>query len=518
MLQHVMNYPASLVDLSYLYFKSEQECFYQFSPELLTAYALEHGEGELTADGVLSVDTGKFKGRSPKDRFIVRDSLTAERVDWGEVNIPMSEAAFDGLYLKMVAYLSERPFFLRDAYACADPNNRLTLQIITETAYQQLFAHNLFIRPVGPVEALPEWTVIAAPGFKADPTTDGTRQENFAVINFSKQIILIGGTGYTGEIKKAVFSVLNFLLPQKGTLPMHCAANVGVHGDTAIFFGLSGTGKTTLSADPERRLIGDDEHGWSAQGIFNFEGGCYAKTVNLSESKEPQIYAAVREGALLENICFYDDTRMVDYDNISKTENTRVSYPLDFINRAVIPSVGDAPQNIFFLTCDAFGVLPPVAKLNVEQALYYFLSGYTAKVAGTEQGVNEPQATFSACFGKAFLPLHPQTYAELLKSKIAKNQVNIWLVNTGWVGGGYGVGKRISLGYTRAIIRAALSGELKMADYELLSIFNLMIPTRCSGVPENLLNPVNSWSDAGEYWAKAKKLKRLFEKNYVTLL
>jgi phosphoenolpyruvate carboxykinase (ATP) len=510
----VTAYPTSLVDLSYLGFPAGQACYYQFIPELLTVYALEYGEGELTADNVLSVDTGTFKGRSPKDRFIVDDELTADRVDWGEINIPISEIAFHNLYKKMVSYLAQRPFFLRDATTGAG----LTLQVITETAYQQLFAYNLFIRPAGPPEDRPEWTIIAAPGFQADPQLDGTRQANFSIINFSKKIILVGGTGYTGEIKKAIFSVLNFLLPQTGTLPMHCAANVGETGDTAIFFGLSGTGKTTLSADPDRRLIGDDEHGWSTDNIFNFEGGCYAKTVNLSEQKEPQIYAAIKPGALLENVCFYEDTRFVDYDNISKTENTRVSYPINFIKNAAIPSVGDAPKNIFFLTCDAFGFLPPVAKLDSEQALYYFLSGYTAKIAGTEQGINEPQATFSACFGKAFLPLHPQVYAALLKQKIVYGQVNIWLVNTGWVGGAYGNGQRIKLAYTRAIIKAALNGELTTAGYQCLPIFNLMIPKTCSDVPNELLNPAASWTDTDAYWTKAKELKALFETNHKKLL
>lgn len=506
-------YPASLVDLSYLGFRSDQACFYQYSPAQLTAFALEQDEGVLTADGVLVVDTGVFKGRSPRDRFIVEDDVTKDKVWWGEVNIPLSEATFDRLFTKLVNYLGERPFFVRDAYA----GTGLSLQVITETAYQQLFAYNLFIRPARPVEALPEWTIIAAPGFKADPKTDGTRQENFSVINFSRKMILIGGTGYTGEIKKAVFSVLNFLLPKQGTLPMHCAANRGAGGDTAIFFGLSGTGKTTLSADSERQLIGDDEHGWSADGVFNFEGGCYAKTVNLSESKEPQIYAAVREGALLENTCFYDDTRLVDYDNISKTENTRVSYPIHFIKNAVVPSVGAAPENIFFLTCDAFGVLPPVAQLDADQALYYFLSGYTAKIAGTEQGVNEPQATFSACFGQAFLPLHPKSYAGLLADKLHKSRAKVWLVNTGWAGGSYGTGQRIRLAYTRAIIKAALTGGLDHGDYELLPGFNLMIPQHCPSVPNELLNPAKGWADQEAYWAKAGELKTLFNKNYEQL-
>ncbi len=351
----------------------------------------------------------------------------------------------------------------------------------------------------------------------ADPLTDGTRQENFSIINFSKKIILIGGTGYTGEIKKAVFTILNFLFPQRGILPMHCSANVGEKNDTALFFGLSGTGKTTLSADPDRRLIGDDEHGWSANSIFNFEGGCYAKTVNLDAEKEPQIFSAIKKGALLENVGFYPSTNKVDFSDINKTENTRVSYPINFIKNALIPSIGPEPDNIFFLTCDAFGVLPPVAKLDAEQAIYYFLSGYTAKIAGTEFGINEPQATFSACFGKAFLPLHPKVYSDMLMKKLGDKSINVWLVNTGWTGGGYGIGKRIDLAHTRFIIAAALGGKLHQVDYELLPKFDLMIPKSCPGVPDALLNPVHGWENPTEYWKKAEELKSMFEKNYKTL-
>lgn len=506
------------IDLSYLNLKNSQPCYYQLSPQALTNYAIEHKEGILTDNHVLAVDTGAFTGRSPKDRFIVKDELTSETVWWGDINIPFSASAFDGLYKKFTRYMADRNIFVRDAWAGSDKSSQLSLRVITETAYQSLFAYNLFIRPDRPFTGNPEWTIIAAPGFKADPQEDETRQGNFSIINFSKKIILIGGTGYTGEIKKAVFSVMNYLLPQQGILSMHCSANQGKDSETAIFFGLSGTGKTTLSADPERRLIGDDEHGWGDNSVFNFEGGCYAKTVGLDEVKEPQIFAAIKEGALLENIEFYAGTRRVDFDNISKTENTRVSYPIHFIKDAVIPSVSTAPKHIFFLTADAFGVLPPVSKLTNEQALYYFLSGYTAKVAGTELGINEPQATFSACFGKAFLPLHPHVYADLLNKKISDGNVNIWLINTGWTGGPYGIGQRIKLAYTRSIIKAAISGELNEADYELLPVFGLMIPRTCPGIPEGVLNPSKNWEHKAAYWMKANDLLNLFRKNYQMLV
>lgn len=507
----------STLNLSYLNLSSQQSCYYQLPPNILISHSIENKEGILTDKKVLAVDTGEFTGRSPKDRFIVNDDLTTDTVWWGDVNIPFGVGAFDKLYLKVIKYLADKDFFVRDAFACADENSRLSLRVITEKAYQNLFAYNLFIRPDKPVINHPEWSIIAAPGFRANPPEDETRQSNFSIINFTKKIILIGGTGYTGEIKKAVFSVLNFLLPRQGILPMHCAINMGRENDTAIFFGLSGTGKTTLSADPDRRLIGDDEHGWSEDSVFNFEGGCYAKTVGLDPEKEPQIYAAVKEGALLENVCFHLGRKSVNYDNIAKTENTRVSYPIHYIKNAVIPSVGTAPKNIFFLTADAFGVLPPVAKLNKEQALYYFLSGYTAKVAGTELGVNEPQATFSACFGKAFLPLHPQTYANMLSEKISGNNINIWLINTGWAGGPYGVGERIKLAYTRAIINAAINGLLNNVEYELFPVFDLMIPKSCPDIPDELLNPAKNWKNLTDYWAKANYLLKLFKENYKIL-
>ncbi|MDN5287093.1 MAG: pckA [Mucilaginibacter sp.] len=490
---------------------NKQEIYYQLSSEELIKVALERGEGNLTDDNVLAIDTGEFTGRSPKDRYIVNDSLTKDTVWWGDVNIPVSTEVFDSLYTKVMGYLYNKTVFVRDAMVCAEQSSRLTLRVATETASQNLFAYNLFLRSE-PIDE-PEWVIISAPGFKADPAFDGTRQHNFSIINFTRKIILIGGTGYTGEIKKAVFAVLNFLLPQQDILPMHCSANKGADGDTAIFFGLSGTGKTTLSADADRQLIGDDEHGWGDNSVFNFEGGCYAKIAGLSAEKEPQIYHAMQPGALLENVCFHPLSKSVDFDNLTKTENIRLSYPLHYIDNVVDPAVGDVPKNIFFLTADAFGVLPPISKLNRAQAMYYFLSGYTAKIAGTEFGINEPEATFSACFGRAFLPLHPTKYAEMLGEKLDKYELNVWLVNTGWTGGSYGTGSRIKLSYTRAMIKAALSGQLNDVPYQKLSIFDLMIPERCPDVPSTILNPVNTWANADSYEETANHLAGLFRKN-----
>jgi phosphoenolpyruvate carboxykinase (ATP) len=393
----------------------------------------------------------------------------------------------------------------------------MNIRVVNEYPWSNLFANNLFLRPSAHQikEFQPEWTIINAPGFKANPAIDGTRQHNFAIISFSKKIILIGGTGYTGEMKKGIFSVLNYILPhEKGVLSMHCSANVGKNGDTAVFFGLSGTGKTTLSADPNRALIGDDEHGWTADSVFNFEGGCYAKCVDLTKEKEPQIYNAIKFGALLENIECHEGTSTPDYSNISKTENTRVAYPIHHIDNAVEPSVAGSPKNIFFLTADAFGVLPPISKLTTEQAMYHFISGYTAKVAGTEMGITEPTLTFSACFGKAFLPLHPARYAELLGKKLSGSGVNVWLVNTGWSGGAFGVGSRIKLAYTRAIITAALEGTLDGVVYEKLPVFNLSYPTSCPGVPDEIMNPKNTWKDKSAYDVQAAKLAAAFVKNF----
>lgn len=491
--------------------------YWNLTPAELVEEAITRGEGTLVDSGALAADTGEFTGRSPKDRFIVCDDVTENSVWWGDVNIKFDSDKFDLLYHRVCAYLSGKEVFVRDSYACADPTYRTNIRVVTEQAYHNIFANNLFLRPTKE-EILnfdPEWTIINAPGFKADPKIDGTRQHNFAILNFTKKIILIGGTGYTGEIKKGIFGVLNFVLPHdKNVLSMHCSANIGKDGDTAIFFGLSGTGKTTLSADPNRGLIGDDEHGWADHSVFNLEGGCYAKCVDLSKEKEPEIWDAIKFGALLENIVCHDGTSTVDFTNISKTENTRVAYPINHIQNAVEPSIAGTPKNIFFLTCDAYGVLPPISKLDAGQAMYHFISGYTAKVAGTEAGVTEPQTTFSACFGKVFLPLHPAKYAEMLGKKMKENKVNVWLVNTGWSGGAYGVGSRMKLSYTRAMITAALNGELDAIQYEKHPVFGLDMPTTCPNVPVEILNPRNTWTDKALYDTKANDLAGKFVKNF----
>ncbi len=506
---------AKIADLG---LKHVADAYWNLSPAELVEETIIRGEGILTDTGALAVDTGKFTGRSPKDKFIVYDDITANTVWWGDINIKFTPEDFDKLYDRVCAYFQGKTVYVRDSYACADPKHRLNIRVVTESPWQNLFANNLFLRPTKE-EILktkkPDWTIVAAPGFLADPVTDGTRQENFAILNFTKKIILIGGTAYTGEIKKGIFSVLNYVMPQdKGVLSMHCSANIGKEGDTAIFFGLSGTGKTTLSADPNRGLIGDDEHGWADNSVFNFEGGCYAKCVNLSKEKEPQIFDAIKFGALVENIEFYEGTTQVDYENITKTENTRCAYPINHINNAVEPSMAGIPKNIFFLTADAFGVLPPISKLDSAQAMYHFISGYTAKVAGTEVGITEPSTTFSACFGKAFLPLHPTRYAELLGEKLKKNKVNVWLVNTGWSGGPYGVGSRIKLAYTRALITAALNGDLNKVEYEQLPVFGLAMPKSCPNVPAEILNPRNTWADKNAYDTKANTLAASFVKNF----
>lgn len=505
-----------LPDLDYILPGRARGFFYQLSPAELVEEALKRNEGVLADTGALAVDTGEFTGRSPKDRFIVEDDLTRDTVWWGKVNLKFNAQKFDTLLQKVTRYLEDKDIFVRDCSACANEKYHIDIRVITETAYQNLFAHHLFIRPETlNNEGRPDWTVVAAPGFKADPEVDDTRQHNFSIINFSKKIILIGGTGYTGEIKKGIFSVLNFVLPlEKKVLSMHCSANTGPKGDTAIFFGLSGTGKTTLSADPQRGLIGDDEHGWSDYTIFNFEGGCYAKCVDLSAEKEPQIFGAQQFGALLENVNFHKGTRTVNFNDIDKTENTRLAYPLHFINNAVSPSLGSSPKNIFFLTADAFGILPPISRLSPEQAMYYFISGYTAKVAGTETGITEPVATFSPCFGEAFLPLNPVVYARLLGKKIRGHHANVWLVNTGWTGGPYGIGKRIRLKYTRAMINAALTGALDNIPYIEHPIFNIQMPATCPDVPDSILYPRNTWASGEAYDDKAYQLAQSFIKNF----
>lgn len=494
---------------------------YNLTADELHKICIEKGLGKEASSGALAVNTGEFTGRSPKDRFIVKDELTKDKVWWGDINIPFEEEAFDKLYKKITNHLSGKELYVREAYACADDRYRMNLRVITELPWVNLFAYNMFLRPTAKdlKSFTPEWTVMQAPSFMAVAAEDGTRQHNFAVMSFKRKTIIIGGTGYTGEVKKGIFSALNFILPvEKNTMPMHCSANVGENGETSIFFGLSGTGKTTLSADPNRKLIGDDEHGWTEDNtVFNFEGGCYAKAIDLKEENEPEIYGAIKKGALLENIVFKEGTNEVDFTDVSITQNTRVSYPINHIDNIQVPSVAGNPKNIFFLTCDAFGVLPPISKLLPNQAAYHFISGYTAKVAGTEAGINEPTPSFSACFGAPFMPLHPAKYAEMLSKKMKESGVNVWLVNTGWIGGPYGVGKRISLKYTRAMINAALNGDLGTfcyEDYHVHSVFGLAQPRTCPGIPDSVLSPRATWNDDEAYYNMAFKLSNAFRKNF----
>lgn len=491
--------------------------YWNLSADELINETINRGQGTITDTGALAVDTGEFTGRAPKDKFIVKDDTTKDSVDWGNFNNPCTPETFDLLYNKVVNYFAGKEIFVRDCYACADDAYRLNVRVVTEYPWANLFAYNMFLRPE-PSELnniTPDWVVLQAPGLKCDGPADGVRQGNFAILNFTKKIAIIGGSAYTGEIKKGIFTVLNYVLPhEKNVLSMHCSANTGQDGDTALFFGLSGTGKTTLSADPNRPLIGDDEHGWTNHGVFNFEGGCYAKVIDLSAEKEPDIYKAIRHGAILENIGYLPGTNTVDFAYKAKTENTRVSYPIHFIDNALPKSVGGEPKNIFFLTYDAFGVLPPISKLSVGQAMYFFLSGFTSKVAGTEAGVTEPQTTFSACFGAPFLPLHPTKYASLLGEKLRSKNINVWLLNTGYTGGVYGVGKRMSLPHTRALITEALNGNLEKVTYEAHPVFGVAMPTACPNVPAEILNPRNTWADKNAYDAKANELALAFNKNF----
>ena len=490
---------------------------FNFSSKQLSEISVNKKQAKLTSTNAISINTGKFTGRSPEDRFIVEDQNTKDHIWWGDINKPFESEKFDLLQQKVCDYLNKRDeLFVRDAFACANKKYKLNIRVVNEYAWSNLFALNMFLRPSKDEKIQKiDWTILNAPGFEADPKIDGTRQKNFAVINFTKKIIIIGGTGYTGEIKKGIFSALNFILPHDhDVLSMHCSANTGKEGDTAIFFGLSGTGKTTLSADSNRKLIGDDEHGWDDDSIFNFEGGCYAKCIDLSEEKEPDIFNAIKQGALLENIGFQGNSNIVDFSNTEITENTRVSYPIEHISNIAVPSVGKNPKNIFFLTADAFGVLPPISKLSKGQAMYHFISGYTAKVAGTEAGIDEPQTTFSACFGAPFMPLHPTKYAEMLGEKMKNTNVNVWLVNTGWSGGEYGQGKRIKLSYTRSMISAALNGELEKVEFTKHSIFGIRMPESCSGVPSEILSPRNTWTDEDKYDKKANELAKAFIKNF----
>ena len=481
----------------------------------LVETSLKRGEGHLAANGALVAVTGARTGRSPKDKFTVDDAVTHEVVDWGKVNKPFAPAKFDALLERVIEHLKGRELFAQDLYCGADPAYRLQIRVVSEYAWHALFVRDLFVRPEAADLAKhhAEFIVVAAPEFEAVPERDGTNSKAFILADFTRKIVLIGGTKYAGEMKKSIFGAMNFIVPDKDVLPMHCSANVGADGVTALFFGLSGTGKTTLSADPARRLIGDDEHGWGSNGVVNFEGGCYAKCVDLTEEKEPQIFRAIRFGSVLENVIL-DAARKPDYFNISLTENTRAAYPVDFIEGAVIPGVGGHPKNVLFLAADAFGVLPPIAKLTPDQAMYHFLSGYTAKLAGTEAGVKDPEPEFSACFGAPFLPLAPRVYAEMLGKRLTQHKASCWLVNTGWSGGKFGVGKRMSLKITRALVNAALDGRLEKVEFVTEPAFGLSIPVSCPDVPAEILNPRNAWTDKAAYDKTAADLAGRFEANF----
>lgn len=505
------------LDLSYLGITESKAIYHNLPVSRLTEFALKRDEGTLSNTGALVVKTGKYTGRSPEDRYIVDEPSIHNEIDWGKVNIAISIEKFNAIYNRMCAYLQNREVFVFDGFAGADPKYRIGVRVVNELASQNMFMHQLLLRPTeAELSAFAsDFTIVAAPGFKCIPELDGVRSEAAIIVSFEKKMVIVAGSQYSGEMKKSVFSIMNYMLPKHGVFPMHCSANVGKDGDSAIFFGLSGTGKTTLSADPNRKLIGDDEHGWSDDGIFNMEGGCYAKCISLSKEHEPEIYGAIRFGALVENVVMDPDTRELDFDDESLTENTRAGYPVEFISNAQIPGVAGTPSTVIFLTADAFGVLPPVSKLNREGAMYHYVSGYTARLAGTERGVTEPQATFSTCFGAPFLPLPAARYAELLGEKIDKSTVNVYLVNTGWSGGSYGNGgKRMSLPYTRAMVTACLNGDLEKSEFELDPIFNVMVPKTCPNVPDDVLIPKKTWADAAAYTETAKKVAGLFQKNF----
>jgi phosphoenolpyruvate carboxykinase (ATP) len=504
-------------DLAQQGIQNVNSVYWNLSTSSLYEESIRRREGRLAHLGPLVVRTGNHTGRSPNDKFIVREPSCVDKIWWGKVNRPMEPENYERLRLRMLAYLQGKDVFVQDCFAGADPAYRLPIRVITETAWHSLFARNMFIQAAADqlVQHRPDFTVINVPNFHAIPEVDGTRSEVFVVINYGQRVVLIGGTQYAGEIKKSIFTVLNYLLPQKNVLSMHCSANIGLNGDTAVFFGLSGTGKTTLSADPARKLIGDDEHGWSDQGVFNFEGGCYAKVIRLSAQAEPEIYDTTRRfGTILENVAIDSATGRLNLDDEALTENTRAAYPVSHIPNVVREGLGGHPANIIMLTADAFGVMPPIAKLTPAQAMYHFLSGYTAKVAGTEKGVTEPQATFSTCFGAPFMALSPTVYANLLGDKIAKHDVSVWLVNTGWSGGPYGVGQRMKIAHTRAMVNAALSGALKDVPTVVDPNFGVAVPKECPGVPAEVLNPRNTWADKAAYDAQARKLAGMFAENF----
>jgi phosphoenolpyruvate carboxykinase (ATP) len=510
------NNPSNF-DLQNLEITTSGTIYYNLEKVELIEHSIKKNQATFATNGALVVNTGEFTGRSPKDRFIVKDEITEKTVWWSNINVSFDSNKFDALYNKMLLFIKDKNLYIKEVYACSDKNFRFNVRLIAELPWSAIFVENMFNNYITNdlKNFTADWTVLCFPSFHANPELDGTRQHNFSIINFTKKIAIIGGSAYTGEIKKGVFSVLNFLLPSKHQiLPMHCSVNEGKNGDSAVFFGLSGTGKTTLSTSSDRILIGDDEHAWINNEVFNFEGGCYAKTIDLTPESEPEIYNAIQFGALLENTRFFPNTRNVNYHDSSITLNTRVSYPIQHIPNAKIPSVGGKVENVFFLTCDAFGVLPPISKLNIEQAMYHFISGYTAKIAGTEEGINEPIAVFSACFGEPFLPLHPQKYADLLAQNLAKNHVNVWLINTGWIGGAYGVGSRIKLKYTRAIIKEAIDGKLNNLEYQNFPIFNFQVPIDCPGVPKEILYPKNSWNDPNAFNNQLIDLAKRFIKNF----
>ncbi|WP_138429517.1 phosphoenolpyruvate carboxykinase (ATP) [Fodinibius saliphilus] len=509
-------HPQSSVGLEYLKLENNSKTLWNLTPPELYEEAIKNGEATLTDDYAIRILTGEYTGRSPKDKYVVDQPSIHDDIDWGKINQPTDEEVFDNLFEKVTNYLQDKKLYIKDCYAGADEKYQLNVRVVSEAAYHGLFAHNMFVRPSK--EELeshePEFTVLAAPNFKADPEVDNTKTETFIFVNFDKKIILIGGTLYSGEVKKGIFSVMNYLLPKQDVMAMHCSANMSEDGETAVFFGLSGTGKTTLSSDQDRILIGDDEHGWSEDGVFNIEGGCYAKTINLSEEGEPLIYATTKmPGTILENVVL-DENRSPDFNDTSYTQNTRCSYPIHYIPNASESGTGNHPNNVIFLTCDAFGVLPPISKLTPEQAMYHFISGYTAKVAGTERGVTEPQATFSACFGAPFMPLHPTVYAELLAKKIRKHNSTVWLLNTGWTGGPHGVGHRMELTHTRQMLSEALNGNIADVEFKIDPVFGLAIPKHVDGVPNDVLIPRNTWDDQNAYDEKADQLAKMFAENF----